>query len=466
MIGFTQKKLYLSDIQSDTIKTLKRELREENEEMKKKRLMACLLVGTLAVGLLAGCGNGNAQNESSEGNSDGKTTIRFAWWGGQERADMTNEAVKLFMEKNPDIVVETSFYPYDSYFENLAIASTSENLPDVFQSYIGSSELQQFQDGGLIEPLDTYVEDGLIDTSSISDNLIAEGSVEENLYGLPFGINTRAMVVNPEIYEQAGLEIPENGYESFEAMEVDLAKIQEVTGKYASMDFFRHAGDGLKYYCRLQGETEFGSEGDSLIGFSKETFVDFYTMRLKWAENGWIPPYDVTMAENGAEDSTLVKGESAVGIIPANQFASYEEATGKDLQMILLPGASVSEATMVPASAHLSIASTSKNKEAAAKLIDFLLNDEAANEILQTERGIPVADDIREAMAPSFDATTKKVSDIVDKALEYSSVNDLPPMTGTSDIQKLIEEYEERIMYKDVTPEEAYDAIAEAASVN
>ena len=39
-------------------------------------------------------------------------------------------------------------------------------------------------------------------------------------------------------------------------------------------------------------------------------------------------------------------------------------------------------------------------------------------------------------------------------------------MAGTSDIQKLIEEYEERIMYKDVTPEEAYDAIAEAASVN
>lgn len=434
--------------------------------MKKKRLMACLLVGTLAVGLLAGCGNGNAQNESSEGNSDGKTTIRFAWWGGQERADMTNEAVKLFMEKNPDIVVETSFYPYDSYFENLAIASTSENLPDVFQSYIGSSELQQFQDGGLIEPLDTYVEDGLIDTSSISDNLIAEGSVEENLYGLPFGINTRAMVVNPEIYEQAGLEIPENGYESFEAMESDLAKIQEVTGKYAAMDFFQHNGDFLKYYCRLQGETEFASEGESLIGFSKETFVDFYTMRLKWAENGWIPPHDVTMAENGAEDSTLVKGESAVGIIPANQFPSYEKAIGKDLQMILLPGASTSEATAVPAGTHLSIASTSKNKEAAAKLIDFLLNDEEANEILQAERGIPAADDIREAMTPNFDETTKEVSDIVDKSLEYSSVNDLPAMAGASDIQKLIQEYEERMMYKDVTPEEAYDAIAEAASVN
>ncbi|HJA68237.1 MAG TPA: ABC transporter substrate-binding protein [Candidatus Mediterraneibacter cottocaccae] len=435
--------------------------------MKKKRLMACLLAGTLAAGLLAGCGNGNTQNEGSEGSgSEGKTTIRFAWWGGQERADMTNEAVQLFMEKNPDIVVETSFYPYDSYYENLAIASTSDNLPDVFQSYIGSSELQQFQDGGLIEPLDTYVEDGLIDTSSISENLIAEGSVGDNLYGMPFGINTRAMVVNPEIYEQAGLEIPENGYESFEAMEADLAKIQEVTGKYASMDFFRHAGDGLKYYCRLQGETEFASEGDSLIGFSKETFVDFYTMRLKWAENGWIPPYDVTMAENGAEDSTLVKGESAVGVIPSNQFPNYEKAAGKDLQMILLPGASVSKATIVQAGAHLSIASTSKNKEAAAKLIDFLLNDEEANEILQTERGIPAADDIREAMTPSFDATTKKVSDIVDKALEYSSANDLPAMAGTSDIQKLIEEYEERIMYKDVTPEEAYDAIAEAASVN
>ncbi len=49
--------------------------------------------------------------------------------------------------------------------------------------------------------------------------------------------------------------------------------------------------------------------------------------------------------------------------------------------------------------------------------------------------------------------------------MDYSSANDAPSMEGSSEIQKLIQEYEERMMYKDVTPEEAYDAIAEAAMI-
>ena len=49
--------------------------------------------------------------------------------------------------------------------------------------------------------------------------------------------------------------------------------------------------------------------------------------------------------------------------------------------------------------------------------------------------------------------------------MDYSSANDAPAMEGSTDIQKLIREYEERMMYKDVTPEEAYDAIAEAAKI-
>ena len=207
--------------------------------MRMKKIMALFLTAAMAAGVLSGCGGGNSQttdNTSADGTSsvettsavkngkDGRTTIRFAWWGGQERADLTNEAVKLFMEKNPDIEVETSFYPWDSYWENLSVASTANNIPDVYQGYIGSGDFQQFMDGGIVEPLDSYAESGLIDLSSISENLIAEGQVDGKLYGLPFGVNTRAMLVAPDIYEKAGLTIPENGYESWEALSADLPK--------------------------------------------------------------------------------------------------------------------------------------------------------------------------------------------------------------------------------------------------
>lgn len=428
-----------------------------------------MLAAVMAAGMLAGCGSngGDSKKDSSSGTekSEKTTTIRFGWWGGQERADLTNEAVKLFMEKNPDIKVETSFYPWDSYFENLSVSATSNNVPDVYQGYIGSGDFQQFMDGGIVEPLDSYVDKGLIDLSSISENLIKEGQVDGNLYGLPFGINTRAMLVAPDMYEKAGLQIPENGYESWEALEADLVKLKEATGKYAAADFLMNEGDVLKYWCRQRGETVFASEGDSLIGFSKETFVDFYTTKLRWADEGLIPPYDVSQAENGPEDSSIVKGDSAVNIIPASQYGNFAGAAKKDLEMILLPGAAGGTATMVPASLHLCMSSKSENKEAAAKLIDFLINDEEANKLMKAERGMPASDKVRASMESTFTDAQKKVADITDKAVDYSSANDLPSMEGSNDIQKLIAEYEERMMYKDVTPEEAYDAIAAAAKI-
>ncbi|MDO4338700.1 MAG: extracellular solute-binding protein [Eubacteriales bacterium] len=431
--------------------------------MMKKRVFAFGLASVLAAGSLTGYGSTEVKAESASGE---KTTLRFAWWGGQERADMTNEAVELFMEKNPDIVVETSFYPWDSYWENLSIASTANNVPDVYQGYIGAGEFQQFMDGGIVEPLDAYVDAGQIDISSISENLVAEGKVNGSLYGLPFGINTRAMLVAPDMYEKANLEIPEKGYESWEALEEDLVKLKEATGKYAAADFVEYEGDVFKYWCRQHGETVYAPEGDSLIGFSKDTFVDFYEMKVRWADEGLIPPYDVSQAENGPEDNTIVKGESAVNIIPASQYANFADAAQKELKMILLPGATTGEATMVPASLHLCMSSKSENKEAAAKLIDFLINDEEANKLMKAERGMPASDKARAAMEPDFNDNQKKVLAITDEAVEYSSANDAPAMEGSSDIQKLIQEYEERIMYKDVTPEEAYEAIAEAAQID
>ena len=39
-------------------------------------------------------------------------------------------------------------------------------------------------------------------------------------------------------------------------------------------------------------------------------------------------------------------------------------------------------------------------------------------------------------------------------------------MAGSSKIQKLLAEYEERMMYQDITPDEAYDELVEAAKLN
>lgn len=448
--------------------------------MKKRKVAALVLSMSMVTGMLAGCGDSSSSGTTASTGTTGAVTaeeskteqpapsgsgepvtISFAWWGSQDRADRTNQAVELFMEKNPDIKVETSFYPFDSYYENLSISATSGNMPDVFQGFIGAADSQQYMAQGLLEPLDTYIVQGLINISDISDSLVATGMDQGKNYGVSLGANVKCMAIDPDVYAQAGLTIPEVAYESWEALGADLEKIKEVTGAYGGDDFF-NVNYTLPYFCRQYGETQFDSEAEAKVGFSKETYVKYYETRLAWMEQGLIPPYDITSGANGLEDSLLVKGKSGAKTCYSTEYKTLSEAAGKELKLILLPGPNTEKGTDIRAGQHVCMSSQSKNKEAAAKLIDFLVNDVDCNKILNAERGMPASDVVRAALMDGFDENQKKMAEILDLATNHSSAGDLAPKGNTTELYNLSLDLEEEIIYGVITPEEAYEQLVAA----
>lgn len=58
------------------------------------RIMICLAAA--ATLLVTACGS-----------ESGDVTIRFSWWGNEERARITSQAVDAFEKANPGITVET-----------------------------------------------------------------------------------------------------------------------------------------------------------------------------------------------------------------------------------------------------------------------------------------------------------------------------------------------------------------------
>lgn len=54
--------------------------------------------------------SGSATGESSD---DDQVTLRFAWWGGDSRHELTLQAVDLFMQKYPNIKVECDYGSWD-----------------------------------------------------------------------------------------------------------------------------------------------------------------------------------------------------------------------------------------------------------------------------------------------------------------------------------------------------------------
>ncbi|GAB3903830.1 hypothetical protein GCM10029964_096390 [Kibdelosporangium lantanae] len=95
----------------------------------------------------------------------------------------------------------------------------------------------------------------------------------------------------------------------------------------------------------------------------------------------------------------------------------------------------------------MSVSARTKNKEAALKLVTFLLNDPDAGRILGANRGLPANLKIRAAVATTVTGPDKLIFDYeanVDKAL-----GDAPqaPPKGDGAVYKLMQRMNEEIVF-------------------
>ncbi len=433
-----------------------------------------MLIAFMTAVLVSGCGAGSGEDvissaNGAEANGDvnGEVTIRFAWWGNKDRAEKTVQAVRLFEEKNPGIHVKTSYFDFDSYGENMRIAASTGNLPDVFQGYVGADN--DYIAANMVECLEPYIESGLIHIDDISEQLLDTGKIEDKTYGISLGCNVKCLALDVEAYRKAGLAVPETGYPSWDALKEDLRQLKQVTGKYGADDLFDR-GFMLRYYIRQQGES-FYSDRPNQIGFSEKTYEEFYTMRKNWIQEGLIPPYEESMDGESFADSPMVLGQAAVRSCYSNQLSELVELSGKQLKLILLPGPNTELGMDIRPGAHICMSSRSQQKEAAARLIDFMINDVDANRILNAERGIPASEKVREEVAADFDELHQEMLRIVALAEDHSSPADPMATWNTYAFDAFLAEVEEEVMFGQISERQAfekiknYDSVADKGSI-
>lgn len=424
--------------------------------MKKGKRTFIIGLASLLLGIsLCSCADAGGQDRGAAEEEAEEVTIRFAWWGNEERARRTVEAVRLFEEKNPGIRVKTSSFAFDDYGENMRIAAGMGNLPDVFVGYVGADN--DYMEEGLVECLDPYVEAGTIRTEDMPEQLVETGRLGGRLYGLSLGCNVKCLAVDEEAYEKAGLAIPKEGYPTWEALEENLRLLKEVTGKYGGEDPFDR-GFLLEYFVRQNGEILYARE-PGRIGFSEEVFEAFYARKKSWIQEGLIPPYEAYGEERPLQESFLARGEAAVKVCYSNQLQEISALSGKKLRLILLPGPHTELGTDIRPGHHICMSSQSSGKEAAARLIDFLLNDVEANRILGVERGIPASEKVRAELAPGFTEMEQEMADIVTLAESCSSPASPAATWDTYAFEAYYREVEEDLMYGYISEREAYERL-------
>ena len=347
---------------------------------------------------LTACSGGSTESASEL--SDKPVTIRATWWGADARAQLTDEVIKAFEKKYPNITVKGQYKDWNGYWDALATTTAAKDSPDVVQ--MDELYLASYADRGALYDLGKAKK--LLSTSQFDDQALATGQVNGTQYALPVGVGVLSVLVNTDLFKKYGVKVPDDKTWTWD----DYAKIgKELTDKSggkihgaAGAPGFS-AGD-VKYWARQHGENLFDKDGN--VSLKPETLAGMWKYGLDLTSSGASVKAS-TMVEDltaGVTAGSFATGKAAMMGVYNTQITAIQQAVGANVQLLQMPRVGNTKANFFKPSMYWAVSSQSKHPAEAAAFINFMLNEQKAADILKTERGIPANKEMLKHLQPGL----------------------------------------------------------------
>ena len=403
--------------------------------------------------------------------ADDKTTVNILWWGSQTRHDLTVKLIEKFEELNPDIDVVMDYSDWSGYWTKLPAQVAGGQTPDVFQ--MDYAYLSQYAENGVLAELDSYIADGALDMSKVSENILKSGQVGGKTYAISTGTNAPVMLYRKDIVDELGLTLPMNPTMS-EYCAVSKA-VYEATGMRDTF-ITDCSADILRFRLRNYGMNLYNEDATALGFDDPKYIVDMWKLALQAQEEGWgLMPGEAAAVT--AFDSMVVDAWSRYQ--NSNELQAYRDATGKDISMVMIPNTddATASATYLKPSMFWCVADQSEVKDAAVRFINFFTNSPECFDIVGIERAIPISSDMREHVTPSLNEVSQEVAAFIDFVSQPNMASPLmnPDPSSHSEIAELLGQYSEQVRYGTVDDleatarqfmDEANEILAKAAAKN
>lgn len=392
---------------------------------------------------------GETKSETPAAKSAEPVKLRIAWWGGQARHDYTLKVIEMYEKANPNVDIEAEYATFDDYWKKLAPQAAANQLPDIIQMDI--SYLTQYGGRNQLVDLRPFTKDGTINVADISPNALSGGEVGGKLVAMNAGVNALQSTMDFEMLKKAGITPPEKNWtwDDLDALAAKAKAAGKIMGDYRHDVFF-------PYYLRTQGQKMYSADG-AMLGYPDDKpFIEYFTRYQKWYDAGYLLPLDKLAQKKGTpEDDEMVMGNAISSTGWSNQFLGLANLAKRDLVLQPMPGPNADKGMFLKPSMYWAITSSSKAQKEAAKFINFLINDIEANKIIKGERGVPVSSKVKEALKPLLSPNEVKVFDYVAWVEQHSTPMDPPNPIGSIEVEKLMKDTVEQILYKKISVEDA-----------
>ena len=419
--------------------------------MKKSRIAALTLSAAMFAGLLAGCGSSGSDNRSA-GSSD-QVTLRFSWWGGDERHEATLAVIDAYEKQHPDVKIEAEYSSYDGYAEKKTTEFASKTAPDIFQIETGLGP--EYQKQGVLY----NISDTDFDFSKFDENFLTENGQfgTGKQYALPTGQAGTALVVNKTLADEIGIDFSKP-YD-WEQFFVWGKKVREYDPEcyLLSANTSYATAFIIRTWCRqFNGKAIIDDEMN--LNMTEAQFKECFEFIKRLYDEGVVAPasYKAPFGDQDQQDPNWIAGKY-VAAIGYTSSADVLAAANPDVEYLAgqLPlmknGASDGWFNDTPQ--YIGIYANSKNVEAAADFLDFFYNSAEAAKILGTVRSVPPTEFAQEICTEegSLNPLTKEA---VEVSMQYNGKTDGGPTTG-SEVKAILNDAYENVSYGTMTPDEA-----------
>ncbi|GHF83219.1 ABC transporter substrate-binding protein [Streptomyces griseosporeus] len=340
-----------------------------------------------ALGLAATTGCGGDSGTSA----DGTVTIRYSWWGAEERQKRISQSIRLFEKKFPKIKVKTDFQDYVAFWEKFQTQAAGGNPPDVFQNAVGF--LRKYDKRGILLDLKSQIDAGNLSTRNFREGVLSVGQVDGKQLGVPVGSNTMALVIDKKIFRKAGVT-PAPGWtwdDYFKALKTihDRTKVPGDTGYFSIMYLY-------DLYLRQNGKAFFTKDG---LGFDKADLTEWWQDGYNRVKAGIITD-PKTVAQDRPKSSVTAK-HGASEFTWDNFTVRYTAEGDSEYGLAPIPTTDGKNTGQYLASLMLSASARTKHPKEVAQFIDFMVHDPEVGKIMGYDRGILATTDQYAAFKPS-----------------------------------------------------------------
>ena len=305
------------------------------KKVSKILVLVVFLVGL--VGLLAGTFLSDDEIISAKVDDDAVEPVVIEFWGISSEDNSNEEMLQQLVNKynaQADGVHVNLEMKSDRYFYKIfSTAIATQNNPDV--SILFCSQAAQFWDKGFLYSLDDAIGQ-IADEEQFYDKMLVQTSLYKQQFGIPVSFDNYVLLVNKNILNDKGVQIPGNLSEFLDVMQRvssdDMAGIALPNKGYL-------ASRALMYFILVNGGSLFDQPDQiSLAGKENEEIYDFirtlYEDKLIYDKKTQLSIKDVSDLFSNGETAAVLTSLTELRRI----FENTDKEFIKNVEIVTLRG--------------------------------------------------------------------------------------------------------------------------------